>query len=118
VPVLAASAASAIGGAVGWRAGLSQKPREATAFYGVLAGATLSAVGITLAPVDPIQALYWSAVINGIIAAPVMIVMMLIGSRRDVMGRVAVTGWLLGLGWTATAVMALCVAAMAATWLV
>jgi NRAMP (natural resistance-associated macrophage protein)-like metal ion transporter len=117
VPVLAASAAYAIGGALGWRVGLSQKPREAAAFYGVLAGATLIGVGITLAPVDPIQALYWSAVINGVIAAPVMIVMMLIGSRRDVMGRVAVTGWLLGLGWAATAVMALCVAGMATTWL-
>ena len=77
----------------------------------------MSGVGITLAPVDPIQALYWSAVINGIIAAPVMIVMMLIGSRRDVMGRVAVTGWLLGLGWATTVVMALCVAGMATPWL-
>jgi NRAMP (natural resistance-associated macrophage protein)-like metal ion transporter len=117
VPVLAASAAYGIGEAFGWRVGLSQKPTDAVAFYGVLAGAALIGVGITLTPLDPIDALYWSAVINGIVAVPVMIVLMLMVSSRTVMGGVTAGGWLLGLGWTSTAAMILCVAGMAATWL-
>jgi Mn2+/Fe2+ NRAMP family transporter len=77
-----------------WRVGLARKPGEAAAFYGVLAAATLLGVGITLTPLNPIQALYWSAVINGVVAVPVMIVMMLIASSPKVMGKLTVGGWL------------------------
>jgi Mn2+/Fe2+ NRAMP family transporter len=94
--------------------GLARKPREAASFYGVLAASTLLGVGITLAPLNPIQALYWSAVINGVVAVPVMIVMMFIASSRKALGKLTLGGWLRWLGWAAIAAMALCVAAMAA----
>ena len=115
VPVLAGSTAYAVGEAYQWRVGLAHKPSKAVAFYGTLAGATLLGVGITLTPIDPIKALYWSAVINGVVAVPVMILMMLIASRRKIMGKFRLGGFVAVLGWVATAVMGLCVAGMAAT---
>jgi Mn2+/Fe2+ NRAMP family transporter len=115
VPVLAGSAAYAIGEARRWRVGLSRLPREAAAFYATLAAATAVGVLINLTPVDPIKALYWSAVINGVVAVPVMIIMMLMTARRQIMGRFVVSGWR-WLGWASTAAMALCVAGMAAAW--
>jgi NRAMP (natural resistance-associated macrophage protein)-like metal ion transporter len=118
VPVLAGSAAYAIGEARRWPVGLSRKPREAVAFYSVLAGATLFGVAITLIGIDPIKALYWSAVINGIVAVPVMVVMMLLTARQKVMGEFVVRGPLRWLGWAATAAMALCVAGMAVAFVV
>jgi NRAMP (natural resistance-associated macrophage protein)-like metal ion transporter len=117
IPVLAGSAAYAVGESFHWRVGLARKPTEATSFYGVLAAATLLGSGITLTPLNPIQALYWSAVINGVVAVPVMIVMMFIASSPKVMGKLTVGGWLNLLGWAATGAMALCVAAMASLWL-
>ena len=116
VPVLAGSAAYAVGETLHWRVGLARKPREAASFYGVLAASTLLGAGITLTPLNPVQALYWSAVINGVVAVPVMIVMMFIASSPKAMGKLAVGGWLRWLGWAATGGMALCVAAMAALW--
>jgi NRAMP (natural resistance-associated macrophage protein)-like metal ion transporter len=118
VPVLAGSAAYAVGETLHWRVGLARQPREAASFYGVLAAATLLGAGITLTPLNPIQALYWSAVINGVVAVSVMIVMMFIASSPKAMGKLTVGGWLRWLGWAATAVMALCVGAMAALWMV
>jgi NRAMP (natural resistance-associated macrophage protein)-like metal ion transporter len=115
VPVLAGSAAYAVGETFRWRTGLSRKPREAPAFYGVLACATLLGVGITLAPLKPIQALFWSAVLNGIAAVPVMIVMMFMASNPKAMGKFYIKGWLYWLGWAATSAMFLSVAGMAAT---
>jgi Mn2+/Fe2+ NRAMP family transporter len=117
VPVLAGSAAYAIGEALGWRVGLSRKPSEAIPFYAVLAGAGLIGTTIILTPLNPMQALYWSAVINGIVAVPVMIIMMLMASSAKVMGKFTLVGWLRWLGWLATAAMLLCVAGMAASWL-
>ena len=116
VPVLAGSAAYAIGETFGWRVGLSRKPREAIPFYGVLAAAALIGAAIILTPVNPMQALYWSAVINGIVAVPVMVIMMLIASSAKVMGKFTIYGWLRWLGWLATAAMILCVAGMAFSW--
>ncbi len=113
VPVLAGSAAFAIGEARHWPVGLSRKPREASAFYSVLAAAAVFGVAITLAGIDPIKALYWSAVINGIVAVPVMAVMMLLTARPEVMGQFVVRGPLRWLGLASTAAMALCVAGMA-----
>ena len=115
VPVLAGSAAYAIGETFGWRVGLSRKPREAIPFYGVLAAAALIGAAIILTPVNPMQALYWSAVINGIVAVPVMVIMMLIASSVKVMGKFIIYGWLRWLGWLATAAI-LCVAGMAFSW--
>jgi Mn2+/Fe2+ NRAMP family transporter len=117
VPVLAGSAAYAIGEALGWRVGLSRKPSEAIPFYAVLAGAGLIGTTIILTPLNPMQALYWSAVINGIVAVPVMVIMMLMASSAKVMGKFTLVGWLRWLGWLATAAMLLCVAGMAASWL-
>ena len=74
-----------------------------------------SAWSINFTPIDPIKALYWSAVINGVVAVPVMVVMMMLASRHDIMGRFAVKGLLRLLGWAATVVMAGVVVAMFAT---
>jgi Mn2+/Fe2+ NRAMP family transporter len=81
-----------VGETLHWRVGLARKPREAASFYGVLAAATLLGAGITLTPLNPIQALYWSAVINGVVAVPVMIVMMFIASSPKAMGKLTVGG--------------------------
>jgi Mn2+/Fe2+ NRAMP family transporter len=114
VPVLAGSAAYAIGEARRWPVGLGRQPLEAKAFYGTLAIATAIGIAINLAGVDPIRALYWSAVINGVVAVPVLALMMLMASRRRVMGEFTIGRPLRIVGWAATAIMALAVAAMAA----
>jgi Mn2+/Fe2+ NRAMP family transporter len=106
VPVLAGSAAYAVGEARKWPTGLARQPKEAIAFYGTLALATLLGILLNFSPIDPIKALYWSAVINGVVAVPVMAVMMLMTANAKVMGEFKVTGWLQGIGWTATIVMA------------
>jgi NRAMP (natural resistance-associated macrophage protein)-like metal ion transporter len=115
VPVLAGSAAYAFGEAVGKPVGLAKKPRKAKTFYGMIVAATLVGAAINFSPIDPIEALYWAAVINGIVAVPVMAMMMLMTRRREIMGRFTVSGPLLGLGWLATLLMGAAVAAMA--WL-
>jgi Mn2+/Fe2+ NRAMP family transporter len=116
VPVLAGSAAYATAGALNWTKGLEHKPLVAKEFYGIIAVSTLVGVAIGFAPIDPIKALYWSAVINGVISVPIMVVMMLMGSRTDVMGQFAITKRLKLLGWMATGAMALAVVAMFATF--
>lgn len=115
VPVLAGSAAYALGEARRWPVGFGRRLQEARAFYGTVALATLLGMVVSLGVVDPIQALYWSAVVNGIIAVPVMAVMMLASTRQDIMGGFAVRGPLKLLGWAATACMLLAVLAMMAT---
>jgi Mn2+/Fe2+ NRAMP family transporter len=114
VPVLAGSAASAVGEA--WRlpVGLGRRPLDAKAFYGTLAVATAIGIAMNLAGIDPIRALYWSAVVNGVVAVPVLTLMMLMASRRRVMGEFTIGRPLRIIGWAATAIMALAVAAMAA----
>ena len=112
VPVLAGSAAYAFGESRGWTCGLENKPWEAVGFYSVIGAATLLGVAIDFSPIDPIQALVWSAVINGVVAVPVIAAMMWVASRRDQMGRFRVHGALRALGWLATAVMAVAVVAM------
>jgi Mn2+/Fe2+ NRAMP family transporter len=115
VPVLAGSAAYAVGEARRWPVGFGRRLLEARAFYGTVALATLVGMVISLGAVDPIRALYWSAVVNGVIAVPVMAVMMLAAARTDVMGAFAVRGPLRLLGWLATACMLLAVLAMLGT---
>ncbi|HET9352488.1 MAG TPA: divalent metal cation transporter, partial [Sphingomicrobium sp.] len=113
VPVLAGSAAYALGEAADRPVGLDKKPRRAKTFYAAIVAATLIGAGINLTPIDPIEALYWAAVINGVVAVPVMAMMMLMSRRPDVMGRFTIRGSLLWLGWIATLAMGAAVAAMA-----
>ncbi|MCJ2012272.1 NRAMP family divalent metal transporter [Methylobacterium sp. J-076] len=118
VPVLAGSAAYAVGEARRWPVGFGRRLLEARAFYGTVALATLVGMVISLGAVDPIRALYWSAVVNGVIAVPIMAVMMRAAARPDIMGAFAVRGPLRVLGWVATACMFAAVVAMLATGLV
>jgi NRAMP (natural resistance-associated macrophage protein)-like metal ion transporter len=105
VPVLAGSAAYALGEARRWPSGLARRPGEAKAFYATIIVSTLMGMGIGFSPLDPIRALFWSAVINGVVAVPVMVIIMLLTSSTKVMGKFAVTGPLKLFGWLATAVM-------------
>jgi Mn2+/Fe2+ NRAMP family transporter len=106
VPVLAGSAAYGVSELFGWREGLARKLIEAKAFYATIAVATLGGVGINFAPVDPVKALYWAAVVNGVLAAPLMAVMMLIATNRRAMGRLVLPPWMVAVGWLATLAMA------------
>ena len=94
VPVLAGSAAYAVGEARKWPTGLGRRPMEAKAFYAVICVATIVGVIMNFTPVDPIRALYWSAVINGVVAVPVMAIMMWLAAAPKVMGDFVVNGWL------------------------
>jgi Mn2+/Fe2+ NRAMP family transporter len=115
VPVLAGSAAYAVSESFDWQSGLDMKVHEALEFYGIIAIATVGGVALNFTRLDPVRALVWSAEINGVIAVPIMAVMMLLASRADIMGRYVVRPRLRGLGWVATAVMAVTVVAMIAT---
>ncbi len=107
VPVLAGSAAYAVSETFGWVEGLNRKPLEAKAFYSVIALATLGGLGINFLSIDPMKALYWSAVVNGLLAPPLMVVMMLIARNPRIMGRLTISPMLAFGGWLSTAVMAL-----------
>lgn len=112
IPVLAGSAAYALAGAFDWRNSLELKPNQAKGFYGIIVISTLIGVGLCFTPIDPIKALYWSAVINGVISVPIMAVMMLMAARADIMGQFVISRRLKVLGWVCTAVMAIAVIAM------
>lgn len=115
VPILAGSAAYAVAETFRWPIGLGLPLLEARGFYAILSAATVVGVAIDLANVDPIQALLWSAVANGVVAVPIMAIMMLLAVRPRVMGPFVITRRLRIAGWLATAVMALAVAVMFAT---
>lgn len=114
VPVLAGSAAYAVAETMGWLGSLSLKLErgEGRGFYGVVAIATLGGVALCFTPMDPVRELFWSAVLNGLIAVPIMVVMMLLATRPSVMGRHVIGRNLRRLGWAATAAMALTVFAL------
>lgn len=112
VPVLAGSAAYAFGESRGWKCGLENKPWEAVGFYSVIGASTLVGVGLVFSPLDPIRALIWSAVINGVTAVPIMAAVMWVATRKDQMGRFTASLPLVILGWIATAVMAVAAVAM------
>jgi len=105
VPILAGSAAYAVSETFGWTEGLDRKPREAKAFYGAIAVAVLGGFLLNLAGVDPMKALYWAAVVNGLLAPPLMVVTMMIASNRRIMGNLAISGGLKLGGWISTTVM-------------
>jgi NRAMP (natural resistance-associated macrophage protein)-like metal ion transporter len=115
VPVLAGATAYAVADSFGWRQGLDRKLFEATEFYAIIAFATLGGLLLDFTPIDPIKALFWSAVINGVIAVPIMIVMMLMATRVDVMGQFVIKRRLKFLGWLATAAMSVVVVTMLVT---
>ena len=107
VPVLAGSAAYAVSEVFGWTEGLDRRPREAKAFYGTIAAATLAGAALNYTPIDPIKALYWSAVVNGVLAAPLMAVMMVIAVNPRIMGHLTLPWPMIAVGWLATIVMVL-----------
>jgi len=112
IPVLAGSIGYALGEALGWHTGLGRLPHEAKAFYGVIAVATLLGGGINFVDIDPIKALFWCAVVNGVIAVPLMPVMVM-AMNRKAMGKFILPRRLWLMGWLATAVIAATVVAMA-----
>ena len=107
VPVLAGSAGFALSEAMGWRWGLEVKARDARGFYGVIAAAILVGVALDFSPINPIKALFWSAVINGVVAVPLVIVIVLLASRKSVMGQFTASRTLVVLGWITAVVMGL-----------
>src|SRR5207244_9160315 len=113
LPRLAGATAYAVGEGRQWPVGLARKPKEAAAFYAVLALSAAIGIALNFTSINPISALYWSAVINGVLAVPVMVLLMLMARRKDVMGRFVIGGSLYWLGWLSTAAMMLSVVAMA-----
>jgi Mn2+/Fe2+ NRAMP family transporter len=115
VPVLAGSAAYAVSEVFGWKAGLSHGFHEARGFYGIILAATGIGTLMSVFEVDPIQALVWSAIVNGVISVPIMVVMMWIGQSPRIMGDLTMSRRHRLFGWAATAVMAVAVVGMFAT---
>ena len=115
IPVLAGSSAYAMAGAFKWKNSLERAPMKAKRFYGIIALSTLAGIALGFTPIDPIKALYWSAVINGVISVPIMAVMMLMAVRPDVMGPFVISTGLKAMGWLATLLMAAAVCAMLVT---
>lgn len=105
VPVLAGSAAYALSEAMGWKSGLELKAQDARGFYGVIAISVLAGLIIQYSPISPMKALFWSAVINGVVAVPLMVVIILLVSKKSVMGPYTASWSLLVLGWIATLIM-------------
>jgi NRAMP (natural resistance-associated macrophage protein)-like metal ion transporter len=115
LPVLAGSAAYALGEVAGWHVGLANIASRAKAFYATIAVATVIGAILNFTPIDPMKALFWSAVINGVVAVPVMVMMMLLSSRRAAMGKFKLPLGLKIVGWAATVVMAAAAIGMFAT---
>jgi NRAMP (natural resistance-associated macrophage protein)-like metal ion transporter len=112
VPVLAGSAAYALAEARRWPEGLARKPKAAKAFYATIAFATMIGVLINFSPINPIRALYWSAVINGVVAVPVIAMMMVMTANPKIMGKFVVRGPLWVTGWITFGVMAAAIVGM------
>jgi NRAMP (natural resistance-associated macrophage protein)-like metal ion transporter len=112
VPVLAGSGAYALCEAVGWKWGLERKATDARGFYGVIAVSVLAALVIQYSPISPMKALFWSAVINGIVAVPLMVAIILLASKKSIMGAYVASRPIIVLGWITTAIMGL-----AAAWM-
>jgi NRAMP (natural resistance-associated macrophage protein)-like metal ion transporter len=115
VPILAGSAAYAVSDVFGWRSGLSRGLREARGFYAIIIAATLIGTLMGVVEVDPIRALVWSAIVNGVISVPIMVVMMLIGQSPQLMGNLTMSRRHRFFGWSATVVMAIAVLCMFVT---
>jgi Mn2+/Fe2+ NRAMP family transporter len=117
LPVLAGSAAYAVGELLSWHVGLARSFGRAKGFYVILALATALGAAMNFSAIDPVKALFWSAVLNGIVAVPVMVAMMNLSMRPNIMAEFTLPLALQVLGWLATIVMALTVGLMAWAWL-
>jgi Mn2+/Fe2+ NRAMP family transporter len=115
VPVLAGSTAYAMGEVRGWPIGLEHKLGEARAFYAVIAVSILLGIAVEVSPLDPIKALVWSAVVNGVITVPILVAMMIVASNTKRMGQFTATRLQQVLGWLTTAMMAVAAVVMFAT---
>ncbi len=113
VPVLSGSAAYAVAEVMNWRRGLERRALDARGFYGVIAVSVLLALVIQFSPINPMKALVWSAVINGVVAVPLMAVIIVLASKRSVMGAFTASRSLIILGWIATVMMG-----AAAVWMI
>ena len=112
VPVLAGSAAYGVSEAFGWHATLEAKAPDAVGFYSIIAAATAIGFGLGFTGIDAIHMLVWSAVLNGIVAVPIMAMMMVIVTNFRLMGRFRAKRWLVVLGWVGTGLMAVAVVAL------
>jgi NRAMP (natural resistance-associated macrophage protein)-like metal ion transporter len=112
IPVLGGATAYAVGEGRQWPVGLARKPMEAIAFYSVLALSAAIGIALNFTRINPIEALYWSAVVNGVLAVPVMVLLMIMARQQNVMGKFVIRGPLYWLGWLSTAAMLLSVLAM------
>ena len=115
IPVLAGSSAYAMAGVFEWKNSLERAPMRAKQFYGVIAISTVIGIALGFTSIDPIKALYWSAVINGVISVPIMVVMMLMAVHPEIMGKFVITPGQRVMGWLATLMMAAAVTAMLLT---
>jgi len=116
VPVLAASAAYGIGEAGRWKVSLERTPKQAAPFYAVICTATILGLSLNFLHIDPVKALFWAAVVNGLVSAPLMAVIMTIASSQKVMGKFVIGPYLRSVGWIATAVMSCVGAGVFLTW--
>ena len=112
VPVLAGSAGYAIAESLGWRSGLEKSARQAKGFYGVIAASMMGGLALGFTPINPIRALFYSAVLNGVVAVPLTVLIVLLVSRASVMGPFAIRGGVRVLGWITAAIMACAAAGM------
>jgi NRAMP (natural resistance-associated macrophage protein)-like metal ion transporter len=112
VPVLAGSAAYAVGEVRGWRTGLEHRPNQAKGFYAIIGIAILLGVAVDLSPLDPIKALFWSAVVNGVITVPILAAVMIVVSRQQQMGKFVATTSQRVIGWATVVMMAVAAVAM------
>jgi NRAMP (natural resistance-associated macrophage protein)-like metal ion transporter len=115
IPVLAGSAAYGVSEVFGWHATLEAKAPDAVGFYTIIAAATVIGFGLGFTGIDAIHMLVWSAVLNGIVAVPIMAMMMVIVANSRIMGRFRARPWLIALGWVGTGLMALAVIALLAS---
>ena len=115
VPILTGSAAYAVAETFGWRAGLDRTLTRAPAFYAVIIAATVVGMALNFAGINPIAALVITAVINGVLAPPLLALMMRVSNDRSVMGE-RTNGWMLNfIGWSTTIVMGVAALALIAT---
>ena len=117
LPVLVGSAAYALGETLSWHVGLVRRPMRAKAFYATIAVGMALGVALNFSPIDPIRALYWSAVLNGVVAVPVMVMMMRLTMRPVIMAQFTLPRSLQVMGWLATCAMAGTVVAMVGSWM-
>jgi NRAMP (natural resistance-associated macrophage protein)-like metal ion transporter len=112
VPVLAGSTAYAVAESFGWKEGLGKKLSDAKAFYATIVVATLGSVAVTMVGLDPVRALYWSAVVNGVLATPLIIVMVMMARNRAIMGELKAPRWMIAISIFTAVIMGLSTIAM------